>query len=152
MHIRSFLSPGDVIAGLRAPDKTRALQELTRRAADTLKISFETISAEILKREELGSTGMGAGIAIPHARVAGVTAPFGMLARLTQPIDFKAVDDQPVDLVFLLLLPVSANGEQLNVLACVARRLRDPGVLHELRIAKDGQALYRRMTEDTKQV
>lgn len=152
MHIRSFLSPGDVIAGLRAPDKASVLQDLARRAATALKIPLEPISAEILKREQLGSTGLGDGIAIPHARVAGLTAPFGMLARLAQPIDFKAVDGQPVDLVFLLLLPASAKGEQLNVLACVARKLRDPRVLHTLRGAKDCQALYRRMTEGTEQV
>jgi PTS system nitrogen regulatory IIA component len=93
---------------------------------------------------------MGNGIAIPHARVAGVKSPFGMLARLKQPVEFEAVDGQPVDLVFLLLVPASSQGEQLNVLACVSRRLRDREVLEALRGAKDSRALYRRMTEDAK--
>ena len=152
MHIKDFLSPSDVITDLRAANKTSVLQELARRAAAVLKMSADTISAELLKREQLGSTGMGDGIAIPHARVAGVKSPFGMLVRLKEPVDFEAVDGQPVDLVFLLLGPAAPQGEQLNVLACVARKLRDPGTLEELRGAKDGQALYRRMIGDTKRV
>ena len=152
MNIKDFLSPGDVITDLRASDKTGVLQELARRAGAALKVPFDTISAELLKREQLGSTGMGDGIAIPHARVPGVQSPFGMLARLKPPVDFEAVDGQPVDLVFLLLAPASSQAGQLNVLACVARRLRDAGTLQELRGAKDNDTLYRRMTEDTKRV
>jgi nitrogen PTS system EIIA component len=152
MHIEDFLSPSDVITDLRASDKTSVLQELARRAAAVLRMPADAISAELLKREQLGSTGMGDGIAIPHARVAGVKSPFGMLARLKEPVDFEAVDGRPVDLVFLLLGPAAPQGEQLNVLACVARKLRDPATLKELRGAKDSQALYRRMIEDTKRV
>ena len=152
MHIKDFLSPSDVIIDLRASNKTSILQELARRAAAVLKLPADTISAELSKREQLGSTGMGDGIAIPHARVAGVKSPFGMLARLKEPIDFEAVDGQPVDLVFLLLGPSAPQGEQLNVLACVARKLRAPGTLEELRGANDSQELYRRMTVDTKRI
>jgi nitrogen PTS system EIIA component len=152
MHIKDFLSPSGVIADLRASDKTSVLHELARRAAVVLNVSADTISAELLKREGLGSTGMGDGIAIPHARVAGVKSPFGLLARLKEPVDFEAVDGQPVDLVFLLLGPAAPQGEQLNVLACVARKLRDPATVEELRGAKDSQALYRRMTEDAKRI
>jgi PTS system nitrogen regulatory IIA component len=108
------------------------------------------ISEALLKREQLGSTGMGNGFAIPHACVAGVQVPFGMLARLKEPIDFEAVDEQPVDLIFLLLLPEPSQPQQLNVLASVARRLRDPKVLQSLRTAKDARAIYQRMTEDAK--
>lgn len=152
MHIKDFLSPSDVIIDLRASNKTSILQELARRAAAVLKLPADTISAELSKREQLGSTGMGGGIAIPHARVAGVKSPFGMLARLKEPIDFEAVDGQPVDLVFLLLGPSAPQGEQLNVLACVARKLRAPGTLEELRGANDSRELYRCMTEDMKRV
>ena len=152
MHIKDFLSPSNVVTDLRASNKTSVLQELALRAAAILKLPADSISAELLKREQLGSTGMGGGIAIPHARVAGVMAPFGLLARLKEPIDFDAVDGQPVDLVFLLLGPASPQGEQLNVLACVARKLRDPATVAELRSAKDSQALYRHMTEDAKRV
>jgi PTS system nitrogen regulatory IIA component len=152
MNIKDFLSPGSVITDLRASDKTTLLLELARRAGAVLKVPSDTIAAEILKRERLGSTGVGDGIAIPHARVPGLQSPFGMLARLKPPMDFEAVDGQPVDLVFLLLAPASSPAGQLNVLACVARRLRDAGTLEGLRGAKDSEALYARMTEDTKRV
>ena len=65
------------------------------------------------------------GVAIPHARIPNLKKPFGILARLRKPIDFDAIDSQPIDLVFFLLLPATSNGEQLNALACVARKFRE---------------------------
>jgi PTS system nitrogen regulatory IIA component len=88
---------------------------------------------------------MDGGIAIPHARV-GVTKPVGVLAKLRRPIDFAAIDGNPVDLVFLLLLPATAQGEQLTALAAVARKLRDPPTVEDLRHAADRNAVYRVMT------
>jgi nitrogen PTS system EIIA component len=139
MDIKAFLSPTDTFVDVRASDNTHLLQELSRRAAATLNLAAEQISAEILKREELGSTGTGGGVAIPHARIQGLNESFGILARLKKPIDFDAIDSKPVDLVFLLLLPASPVSEQLNALASVARKLRDPASLHSLRSA-DGTA------------
>jgi nitrogen PTS system EIIA component len=74
----------------------------------------------------LGSTGVGNGVALPHARVPNVERPFGLLARLKQAIDFESVDDQPVDIVFLLLITEAADSAQFDALACIARKLRDP--------------------------
>jgi PTS system nitrogen regulatory IIA component len=127
---------------VRAQDKGRLLNELCNRAATTLKLNADNVCAEILKREELGSTAVGGGVAIPHARVQHLAKPFGMLARLRKPIDFDAIDGQPVDLVFLLLLPTSAPAEQLSALAAVARRLRDPMTVRELRRAADNASVY----------
>jgi PTS system nitrogen regulatory IIA component len=146
MDIKEFLSPTDTLVDVRAPDKTRLLQDLARRAAATLSLAAERISAEILKREELGSTGTGGGVAIPHARIQGLNRSFGILARLNKPIDFEAIDGQPVDLVFLLLLPANPVGEQLKALASVARKLRDPASLRSLRSAGDTASLYNAMT------
>lgn len=75
------------------------------RAAASLKLDPKLIAGKILKREELGSTGVGGGIAIPHARIHGVKRPFGLLDRMRKPIEFDAIDGEPVDIVFLLLLP-----------------------------------------------
>src|SRR5665647_864171 len=125
MEIVEFLSPTEVIVNAGAPDKIRLLADLCCRAASALKLDPGRITADILKREDLGSTGVGGGIAIPHARLVDLKKPFGVLARLKSPIDFDAIDRQPVDIVFLLLLPTTAAGEQLNILALVARRLRD---------------------------
>jgi PTS system nitrogen regulatory IIA component len=142
MRIAEFLSPSDTVIDVRAQDKLRLLNELCNRAATALKLDADNVCAEILKREELGSTAVGGGVAIPHARVQHLASPFGMLARLRKPIDFDAIDGQPVDLVFLLLLPTAAPAEQLSALATVARRLRDPLAVRELRRAADNASVY----------
>ena len=147
MKISDLLSLPHVMLDVPAKDKSRLLRELSAQAAAETGLDAHHISEQIAKREELGSTGVGDGVALPHARLRGLKAPFGLFARLRQGIDFEAVDEQPVDIVFLLLLPEAANGAQLNALACVARVLRDPDVLQRLRRANDGEALYRAIAE-----
>ena len=146
MDIKDFLSPADTYVDMRASDKTRLLQELSRRAAARLDLPAEQISAEILKREALGSTGTGGGVAIPHARIQGPSKAFGIFTRLNKPMDFAAIDGRPVDLVFLLLLPANPVGEQLKALAAVARKLRDPACLRKLRSVAGSADLYGAMT------
>jgi len=143
MQIKEFLSRDDVLVDLRASDKDALLRDLAARAAALAGIDAETVATEIDKREQLGSTGMGGGIAIPHARLAGVAKPVGVLAKLRRAIDFAAIDGKPVDLVFLLLLPAASQGEQLTALAAVARRLRDPMTAESLRRAADPAEVYR---------
>jgi nitrogen PTS system EIIA component len=149
MDIKDFLAPADTLIDLRAADKAELLHALSRRAAASLQLDGDHVAHCLVQREELGSTGMGGGIAIPHARIDGVARPFGIVARLRKAIDFDAIDGQPVDLVFLLLLPKSPGGDQLNALASVARRLRDPDAVLALRRAPDGAALHRAMVEAT---
>jgi PTS system nitrogen regulatory IIA component len=141
MEIRDFLSPDNALINVRAPDKTRLLQDLAARAATALNLDANLVSVELLKREALGSTGTGDGVAIPHARIPDVKKPFGMLVRLRHTIDFDAIDGKPVDIVFLLLLPQS-QGDPLNALASVARKLRDPEAVRLIRNAADDAELY----------
>jgi nitrogen PTS system EIIA component len=148
MVIRDFLSPADALVDVSASNKRRLLQELASRAAAALDLSADRICSELLKREELGSTGTGGGIAIPHARMPEIKKPFGMLVRLKQPIKFDAIDNQPVEIVFLLLLPVASAGEQLAALAIVARKLRDAECVRRLRDAGDAAQLYRAMVNE----
>ena len=150
MDIKDFLAPSDVFVGIHSSDKTRLLEDLCRRAASILKIDADKITADILKREELGSTGMGGGVAIPHARIADVKKPFGLLARLKSAIEFDSIDHQPVDLVFLLLLPTASAGEQLNALALVVRKLRDADTTRNARRAKEPSGLYAAVTQSSK--
>src|ERR1035437_2898208 len=82
MDIKEFLAPSDVLVGIRGSNKTQLLEDLCRRAAYTLKVDADKITADILKREESGSTGMGGGVAIPHARIANVKKLFRIFARL----------------------------------------------------------------------
>jgi nitrogen PTS system EIIA component len=142
MEIKDFLSPDDALIKVRAPDKSRLLQDLAARAASALGLDPNPVAIEILKREALGSTGTGDGVAIPHARIPDLKKPFGTLVRLKHAIDFDAIDGQPVDIVFLLLLPQS-QGDPLNALASVARKLRDPEAVRRIRNAADDAELYR---------
>jgi PTS system nitrogen regulatory IIA component len=150
MDIKDLLTPSDVFVGIRASNKTKLLEDLCRRAASVLKVDAEKITADILKREELGSTGMGGGVAIPHARIPDVKKPLGLLARLKSAIEFDAIDRQPVDLVFLLLLPTASGGEQLNALAMVARRLRDEDTIRNARRATEPSGLYAAVAQSLK--
>ena len=148
MQIADFLSPDDTLCDVRASDKGRLLGELTKRAAKALHLEAAPLVDAIAERERLGSTGMGDGIAIPHARIASLSKPFGVLAKLKRPIDFAAIDGKPVDIVFLLLLPTTPHGEQLTALAGVARKLRDAHVSANLRGATDNAGIYRAIIAD----
>ena len=124
MKISDLLSPADVMIDVRTSNKGLLLQEFAAKAAASLGLSVEQVAPYLLRREELGSTGIGRGVAIPHARLPDLQAPFGLLAKLKQPIEFDAIDGQPVDLVFLLLAPEGAGADHLKALARVSRLLR----------------------------
>jgi PTS system nitrogen regulatory IIA component len=147
MQIKDFLAESDTAIDVRASDKGGLLKALSARAAAALNLPPEAVASEIEKRDELGSTGIGGGVSLPHARFREVTKPFGMLVRLRQPIEFQAIDGEPVDLVFLLLLPASSQLDQLNALAAVARKLREPETLKRLRAATSATGLYRAIAE-----
>ncbi len=148
MKISDFLSSADVTTDVAFASKQKLLEELARRAAAAVDVQPALILSELVKREQLGSTGMGGGVAIPHARFHQVSKPLGMLLRLKKPIDFDAVDGEPVDTVVLLLLPDTPGGERLGALACTARKLRDPAIMAALRRARDGNEIYHTLTAD----
>ena len=148
MKISEFLSPANVIADAAFSDKQRVLEALAHKAGAIVDVLPDRILADLLKREQLGSTGVGGSVAIPHARYHQVEKPFGMLLRLRKPIDFDAVDGNPVDTVFLLLLPDAPNGDRLGALASIARKLRDPATTTALRRARDSAEMYRAVTTD----
>jgi PTS system nitrogen regulatory IIA component len=145
MTIDEILSPDQVAVGVRTASKAALLDDLARRAAHALGLDAASVRTALEKREGLGSTGVGDGIALPHARLETVRRPFGALVRLRDAVDFDAIDERPVDLVFLLLLPNDAQGSQLNALACVARRMRDPEAAAAMRGARDAGALFATM-------
>ena len=145
MDIVDFVAPDRVIVGLRAGSKTHLLAELARRAAAATGLPQKQIADVLEARESLGSTGVGGGIAIPHAQLAGLQAFYGLFARLDRPIDYNAIDSHPVDLVFLLLIPANAKGH-LPALAAIARLLRDPAIADALRRAEGAGAVYAALT------
>lgn len=125
---RLFLELGDLagaIYGLCATDAVEALME----------------------RESLGPTGVGNGIALPHARMAGLDKVVGIFLRIEKPLDFDAVDRQPVDLVFSLFAPAESGVDHLKALAVVSRTIRDPNVCAKLRANVDPVTLHTLLTE-----
>jgi PTS system nitrogen regulatory IIA component len=132
----------DTAIDLSPRDKRALLRDLAHQAAVVLKVEDDIVFSALLKREELGSTGVGNGVAIPHVRLEQVRNPFGIMVRLKDPINFDSIDGQPVDLVCLLLLSKENESAQLNALAGIARRLRRSELLEELRRAPNRVVLY----------
>ena len=129
------LFPPDRVLHLKAADHAAVAQQLTTRAAAALPVPLGTIAAALAAREELGSTGVGGGIAIPHAHLPSLPGIFTLFAKLDRPVDWNSIDRRPVDLVFLLLSPAEARTEHLATLAMVTRRLRDPAASTAIRHA-----------------
>jgi PTS system nitrogen regulatory IIA component len=142
MEITDILSEKGVIAHLKAGSKKQALQELAQHAAEISGLDERVIFDALLERERLGTTGVGLGIAIPHAKLAQINRLYALFARLDEPVDFDAVDEQPVDLMFLLLAPESAGADHLKALARVSRLLRNQTVCEKLRGADSAEAIY----------
>ena len=149
MPLLDFLAPAAVIPALRASSKKQALQELAEVAARLTGLEERTSYEVLLQRERLGSTGIGDGVAIPHAKLAKLDSIFGLVARLDKPMDFEALDGQPVDLMFVLLAPEEAGADHLKALARIARVVREPGMSDRIRATRDAEALYALLTSDS---
>lgn len=148
MKASDFIRPDNVILDLSAPTKARALQIIAKKAEAALSIPASVILDALLRRENLGSTGVGEGVAIPHAPVPGLAKPFGLLARLGKPVDFESIDGKPVDVVIVLLTPGNPAKDHLNMLACAARHLRSQTVLQGIRAARTADQLYAAIAAD----
>jgi PTS system nitrogen regulatory IIA component len=143
MTIGELIGPNQVIAGLRVSDKTQLLQELARRASAALSLDQRTILDALVARENLGSTGLGKGFALPHARLDVLPRFFALFVRLARPIDFASIDGLPADLVILLLTPANAGNQHLATLAALSRPLRNEAFVQKLRQAPDADALHK---------
>ncbi len=142
MPLSDLLASDAIIPSLKANSKKQALQEIADRTAALTGLSAREVFDILLQRERLGSTGVGAGIAIPHGKLPKFDRLFALFARLEKPIDFDAADGQPVDLLFVLLAPETAGADHLKALARVARLLRDPSVVQKLRTSRDAGAMH----------
>ncbi len=142
MELADILAKRAVLCCTGTKTKRQLFEELAERAAEITGHDAAEIREAITGREELGSTGLGNGIAIPHGKLAGLKGVTALLARLDQPIDYDSVDDQPVDIVVMLLAPTGAGADHLKALSRVARLLRTETVVEELRSAADAEQLY----------
>lgn len=127
--------------------KKRLFHELGELAQSSYGLDADLVIDALLDREALGPTGVGHGVALPHARLDGVDRVRGLFVMIEKPLDFDAVDRQPVDLVFALFAPEDAGVEHLKALALVSRTLRDPAVCSKLRANADEARLHMILTD-----
>ena len=141
MDIGELLDRHAIIPRVTAGAKRQALNVAAEAAARLYRLKAGEVLDALLAREEEGSTGLGNGVAVPHARIKGLERVRGIFLRLETPIPFEAVDDKPVDLMFVLLAPTEARTEHLRALAMVSRALRRPDLREQLRQARSLDAL-----------
>lgn len=147
MLVSDLLSPQTIIPDLKATSKKQALQEISSYAAAQLNLEDRAVLDALLERERLGSTGVGGGVAVPHAKMINLDKLYLLFARLSTPVAFDSPDGRPVDLMFLLLTPENAGGDHLTALAKVSRLLRDEKVCSLLRGSDSAEAIYSAILE-----
>ena len=140
--LSDILTVDRIDATMNAANKKALFQQLAAAAARRTGLESRDIFNSLNERERLGSTGFGAGVAIPHGKLDGLGQVFGFFARLNSPIEFLSVDKLPVDLVFLLLSPTDAGADHLKALARVSRTLRDRPTVAKLRGARSKDAIF----------
>jgi PTS system nitrogen regulatory IIA component len=147
MKFLDLLKPGAIKVIAAASSKKRLMHELADVAAGAYGLDTSSVVEALMERESLGPTGVGHGVALPHARLDGLDQVVGVFVLLEKPIDFDAVDRQPVDLVFGLFAPQDAGVAHLKALALVSRSLREPSLCAKLRANPDAATLHTILTE-----
>ncbi|MDP4031572.1 MAG: PTS sugar transporter subunit IIA [Pseudorhodobacter sp.] len=146
MELSKLLSPGAVRVVGQLTSKKRLFQELGEIAAQVYRLNASVATDGLQERESLGSTGVGHGIALPHARMEDLDQIVAVFLRLEKPLDYDSVDRQPVDLIFGLFAPKDSGVDHLKALALVSRTMRDPGICTKLRANIDPDKLYAILT------
>ena len=147
MQLADILDTGAVKSIASCTSKKRLFHDLGDLADACYGLSATNVIDALIEREGLGPTGVGQGVALPHARLTDLSDVKGIFLRLEKPLNFEAVDRQPVDLVFALLAPESAGVEHLKALALVSRTLRDQSICAKLRANSDAATLHTILTE-----
>ncbi|MFM1975764.1 MAG: hypothetical protein RL145_610 [Pseudomonadota bacterium] len=131
-----------IVFRIKAQTKNEVLLALSEAAVAAYGVDLSATLESTLERERLGSTGVGEGVAIPHARLKGLKAPAAVLALLDPPVDFEAPDGRPADIVVLLLSPEEAGADHLKALARISRLLRRQDIRDGLRAARSAAAIH----------
>ncbi|WP_022703275.1 PTS sugar transporter subunit IIA [Pseudorhodobacter ferrugineus] len=147
MELTNILAPGAVRIVSHLTSKKRLFQEIGEVVASVHGLNASIAVDGLQERESLGPTGVGHGIALPHARLQELDKIVGVFMRLEKPLDYDSVDRQPADLIFALFAPKDSGVDHLKALALVSRTMRDAGVLAKLRANNDPAKLYAILTE-----
>jgi PTS system nitrogen regulatory IIA component len=142
-----MLDEKSFLINFEATSKKQMLNELCKLANKKFNLDERTLLENLTKREKLGSTAVGNGIAIPHANISGISEPRVLVATLSEGLDFNAADDQPIDIVFLLLAPDNEGSEHLQALALVSRLLRNNELTNKLRGCKSPESAMMVITQ-----
>jgi PTS system nitrogen regulatory IIA component len=140
--LSDLIAPDAILPRLLATSRRQALQLMAETLAKSAGVDARAAFDAVLIRERLAGTGMGEGVAIPHAPVAGIIRPVGAFARLDPPQDFEALDARPADLVFMLLASPDKGADHLKALARISRFLRRSEMREKLRAARGADELY----------
>ena len=151
MELVKILDAKSVITNLNVDSKKNLFQEISSQTSTLFGLDQKEVFSALSEREALGPTGMGDGMAIPHARVSKVEMVRGLFIRLEKPILFEAIDGMPVDLIFSLLAPLGTGGDHLKALARVSRLLRNESTRHKLRSNNDPAVIYSILTEENEE-
>lgn len=147
MDFAKLLKPEAVKVLTTASSKKRLLHDISELVGVAYGLNTGDVVESLLAREALGPTGVGHGVALPHARIDGLEEVVGAFVLLDRPVDFDAVDRQPVDIAFALFAPENAGVEHLKALALVSRTLRDASICAKLRANPDPTTIYAILAE-----
>jgi PTS system nitrogen regulatory IIA component len=148
MNIGDLLDRTAISTRVSATNKKKALAVISEIAARNFGLDAGEVLDALSEREAAGSTGVGHGVAVPHARLEGLSRMRGVFVRVEQPVEFESVDDQPVDLLFALFAPKNAGAEHLRALARVSRLLRQGDLREQLRKARSADAVHALLVQD----
>src|SRR5688572_1415877 len=148
MNIGELLDRAAISTRVSAANKKKALAVIAEIAARNFGLDAGEVLEALAEREMAGSTGVGYGVAVPHARLEGLERMRGVFVRLEHPVEFEAVDDQPVDLLFALFAPRNAGAEHLRALARVSRVMRQSELREHLRKARTADAVHALLVHD----
>lgn len=137
-----LLTADAIIFQMEGKERKDVFRALAKKASETFSLDENLVFEAILERENLGGTGLGDGVAVPHARIKGIDHSYGVFALLKEAVDFEGPDGRPADLVFLLLSPEDAAANHLKALSKVTRIMRQASIRASLRNARSKDALY----------
>ena len=141
--LSQILTPQRTVCRVAGVNKKHLFETIARIICDDQQsLPYDEVLDRLIAREKLGSTGMGQGIAIPHCRISQCARPLGSLLTLAEAIPFNAPDGVPVDLLFVLLVPVQAHQEHLDILANIAQLISRTDICERLRASTDDRTLY----------
>jgi len=143
MQLEDILSAERCHCRIEGKSKKRVLSKISEIVSENIdSLNAVEVFDALMAREELGTTGLGNGIAIPHCRLAPCKSIIGALITLDKAIDFDALDDKPVDILFVLLVPHEENDEHVRTLGGLAELFNDEDFCYTIRHTLDSEDLY----------